>query len=96
MIPYAMIKEANPDKVKGSATGAMNFLVFSLSALLAPLFGYVLMKISGGATLTLANFREADIIWGAAIVLSLILTFFLRETGSARSQKQETGEQERK
>jgi MFS family permease len=84
MIPYAMIKEANPDKVKGSATGAMNFLVFSLSALLAPLFGFVLMRISGGATLTLANFREADIIWAAAIVLSLILTFFLRETGSAR------------
>jgi MFS family permease len=87
MIPYAMIKEANPDKVKGSATGAMNFLVFSLSAVLAPLFGFVLMRISGGATLTLANFREADVIWGAAIVLSLILTLFLRETGSARSQK---------
>jgi MFS family permease len=88
MIPYAMIKEANPDKVKGSATGAMNFLVFSLSALLAPLFGFVLMRISGGATLTLANFREADIIWGAAIVLSLILTFFLHETGSARHLEQ--------
>jgi MFS family permease len=95
MIPYAMIKEANPDKVKGSATGAMNFLVFSLSAVLAPLFGYALMRISGGATLTLANFREADLIWAAAIVLSLILTFFLRETGSARSQKHESAEQER-
>jgi hypothetical protein len=54
------------------------------------------MRISGGATLSLANFREADIIWGAAIVLSLILTLFLRETGSARSQKQESVEQERK
>src|SRR5216684_9033753 len=29
MIPYSMIKEVNPDNVKGSATGAMNFLVFS-------------------------------------------------------------------
>jgi MFS family permease len=95
MIPYAMIKEANPDKVKGSATGAMNFLVFSLSAVLAPLFGFVLMRISGGGTLSLANFREADIIWGAAIVLSLILTFFLRETGSARSQNAQSVEQER-
>ena len=89
MIPYAMIKEANPDKVKGSATGAMNFLVFSLSAVLAPLFGYALMRISGGETLTLANFREADLIWAAAIVLSLILTLFLRETGSARRLEQE-------
>jgi MFS family permease len=99
MIPYAMIKEANPDKVKGSATGAMNFLVFSLSALLAPLFGFVLMRLSGGATLTLVNFREADIIWAAAIVLSLILTFFLRETGSARRPPlggSQAREQERK
>jgi len=54
------------------------------------------MRISGGATLTLANFREADIIWDAAIVLSLMVTFFLRETGSARSQKHESVEQERK
>jgi MFS family permease len=28
MIPYSIIKEVNPDHVKGSATGAMNFLTF--------------------------------------------------------------------
>ena len=39
MIPYTMIKEVNPDEVKGSATGAINFLVFTLSALVAPLYG---------------------------------------------------------
>jgi len=27
MIPYSIIKEVNPDHAKGSATGAMNFLV---------------------------------------------------------------------
>ena len=82
MIPYTMIKEANPDNVKGSATGAMNFLVFSLSAFLAPVFGFALMHLSGGKTLTLENFQQADTIWAAAIVLSLVLTFFLRETGT--------------
>jgi len=82
MIPYTMIKEANPDHVKGSATGAMNFLVFSLSALLAPVFGFALMHLSGGKTLTLENFQQADTILVAAIVLSLVLTFFLRETGA--------------
>jgi MFS family permease len=84
MIPYAMIKEANPDKVKGSATGAMNFLVFSFSAIFAPLFGLTLMRLAGGATPTLANFRQADLIWAAAVVISMILTLFLRETGAAR------------
>ncbi len=84
MIPYTMIKEANPDNVKGSATGAMNFLVFSFSAFLAPVFGFALMRFSSGRSLTLANFQEADTIWVGAIVLSFILTFFLRETGAGR------------
>jgi len=81
MIPYTMIKEANPDHVKGSATGAMNFLVFSVSALLAPVFGFTLMRLSSGAAPNLADFQQADTLWAGAIVLSLVLTFFLRETG---------------
>jgi MFS family permease len=83
MIPYTMIKEVNPDNVKGSATGAMNFLVFSFSAFLAPVFGFVLLQFSDAKSLTLETFHEADLIWVGAIVLSLILTFFLRETGAA-------------
>jgi predicted MFS family arabinose efflux permease len=31
MIPYSVIKEVNPDNVKGSATGALNFLVFGIT-----------------------------------------------------------------
>ncbi len=83
MIPYSIIKEVNPDKVKGSATGAMNFLVFSFSAFLAPVFGLTLSRLSGGQPLTLETFREGDLIWVAGIVLSIILTLFLRETGAA-------------
>ena len=83
MIPYTMIKEVNPDNVKGCATGAMNFLVFSLSAFLAPAFGFALFDLSGGQPLTLAVFQRADLIWVGAIILSFILTLFLRETGAA-------------
>ena len=83
MIPYSMIKEVNPDSVKGSATGAMNFLVFSFSAFLAPVFGGVLVHLSDGHPMTLETFQRADLVWVGAIVLALILTLFVRETGSA-------------
>jgi hypothetical protein len=82
MISYTMIKEANPDHVKGSVAGAMNFMVFSLSACFAPVFGRALTRFSGG-TLTLTSFHEADTLWAGAIVRSFTRTFFPRETGYA-------------
>ena len=91
MIPYTMIKEVNPDNVKGSATGAMNFLVFSLSAFVAPVFGGLLQRFSGGQPLTVQNFQVADRVWLAAIVLAFILTLFIRETGSAVRRSAKTG-----
>jgi len=38
MIPYSVIKEVNPDDVKGSATGAINFLVFGITSVIGPVF----------------------------------------------------------
>ena len=83
MIPYAIIKEVNPDKVKGSATGAINFLVFTLSALLAPAYGWLLNDLAGGGKLTETVFRNANSFGVAGIVLAIVLACFLRETGSA-------------
>ena len=83
MIPYSIIKEVNPDGVKGSATGAMNFLVFTLSALAAPIAGWVLQQRAGGAALVLKDFQQ----WGwfglAGIALAIITALFLKETGSS-------------
>jgi hypothetical protein len=83
MIPYTIIKEVNADEVKGSATGAINFLVFTLSALMAPAYGWVLVQLSGGAALGLPVFQEAGIIGVGGIVLAIVLSFFIRETGWA-------------
>ena len=83
MIPYTIIKEVNPDEVKGSATGAINFLVFTLSALLAPAYGWLLSSLSGGGKLTLSVFQDASTAGIAGIVLAILLACFLRETGSA-------------
>ena len=85
MIPYSIIKEVNPDEAKGSATGAMNFLVFVLSAFAAPAMGLWLQSLAGGAALTLDVFVKSGSVYVAAIVLAAILTLFLKETGSRRS-----------
>jgi MFS family permease len=83
MIPYTIIKEVNADEVKGSATGAINFLVFTLSALMAPVYGWVLVKVSNGGPLDLPVFQQAGIIGVGGIALAIVLSFFIRETGSA-------------
>ena len=87
MIPYSSIKEVNPDRVKGSATGAINFLVFTLSALVAPVSGWLLTDLAGGAPRTLGVFQEAGGVGMAAIVLAIVLACFIRETGSAIARK---------
>jgi MFS family permease len=83
MIPYSIIKEVNPDHAKGSATGAMNFLVFVMTALAAPAIGWWMQKLAGGAALTLDVFIVTGSIYVAAIVVAAILTLLLKETGSA-------------
>jgi MFS family permease len=85
MIPYSIIKEVNPDEAKGSATGAMNFLVFVISAFAAPAMGWWLQRLAGGAALTLDVFVKSGSVYVAAIVVAAILTLFLKETGSRRS-----------
>lgn len=86
MIPYSMIKEVNPDRVKGSATGAMNFLVFTFSALLTPVFAD-LVKHYGHGALNLHVFREAGLPLLLGVVVAIVLAFFLRETGLAGKTK---------
>jgi MFS family permease len=83
MIPYSIIKEVNPDEVKGSATGAINFLVFTLSALMAPIYGWVLVHVSNGGPLDLPVFQKAGIIGVGGIALAIVLSCFIRETGTA-------------
>ena len=77
------LAQVNPDYAKGSATGAMNFLVFVLSAVVGPAFGWLLQKLAGGAALSLDVFVKADGVYVVAIVVAAIVALFLKETGSA-------------
>ena len=84
MLPYTVIKEANPPELGGSATGVINFINFTFSALLGPVFGSRLVQDPGSSDATaLANYQAgfAPLLFGIAIALAL--TCFLKETGPA-------------
>jgi MFS family permease len=87
MIPYTVIKESNPDEVKGSATGIQNFLVFGISALVGPVFGHLLGKTLDSTTDHVAHFRDALGFWMATIAIALVASLFLRETGQRVSRR---------
>jgi MFS family permease len=85
MIPYTVIKEANPPQYGGTATGVVNFLNFTFSALLGPVFGALLVRVSGVAsTFTHEHYQAAfaPLLYGVG--LAIILTLLLKETGPAR------------
>jgi len=84
MLPYTVIKEANRPEHGGTATGVINFVNFSLSALLGPMFANLLLRASGGGERELADYQVTfqPLIWGVG--LAILLTLLLRETGSAK------------
>ena len=83
MIPYTIIKEVNPDEVKGSATGAINFLTFGVTALIGPIFADLLGKGFASTQNHVAHFRASGIFWIVGIAIAILLSVFLRETGHA-------------
>jgi MFS family permease len=91
MIPYSIIKEVNPDRVKGSATGAMNFLTFSVTAVLGPIFARYFGKALGTALDHAMHLQNTHLFWISIIALALILTLFLNETGAAAATPSSKG-----
>jgi MFS family permease len=84
MLPYTIIKEANPPQFGGTATGVINFINFTFSALLGPFFGWLLLRVSGGApSLELADFQTTfrPMLYG--VVIAIVLAMLLKETGAA-------------
>src|SRR5580658_4194367 len=84
MIPYTIIKEVNPDEVKGSATGGINFLTFGVTALIGPIFADLLGKGFASTQNHVTHFRQSGLFWIGGIALAIVLSSFLRETGHAR------------
>jgi len=84
MLPYTIIKEANPPELGGTATGVVNFLNFTFSALLGPVFGWILARVSGGATqMQLSDYRTTFAPLLIGIGIAIVFALVLKETGSA-------------
>ena len=83
MIPYTIIKEANPAESNGTSTGLINFLCFTASALAGPVFGWIMQSVSAGKTPALEHYQATfqSLLYGVA--LAIALTFVLKETGPA-------------
>jgi MFS family permease len=81
MIPYTVIKEANRPEHSGTATGVVNFLNFSMTALLGPMFASRLIAASQGGERELGHYQSTftPLLFGVA--LAILLTLILRETG---------------
>jgi len=84
MLPYTVIKEANPPQFGGTATGVINFLNFTFSALLGPVFGGLLQHVSGGAQQReLTHYQAAFLPLLFGVAAAIVLAFVLKETGPA-------------
>jgi MFS family permease len=82
MIPYTIIKEVNPDEVKGSATGAINFLTFGVTAVIGPIFAGRFGKMLGAQNIdVVAHFKHAGLFWMSVLIAALVVGAMLRETG---------------
>jgi MFS family permease len=84
MLPYTVIKEANPPEMSGTSTGVINFINFTFSALLGPVFASMLARAAGGGDIrTLEHYQITfePLLYGVGI--AIVLTLFLKETGPA-------------
>ena len=87
MLPYSVIKEANPPQFGGTATGVINFLNFTFSALLGPVFGGILLRVSGGAAqMELEHYQAAFVPLLYGVAVAIVLALVLKETGPAARQ----------
>jgi MFS family permease len=82
MIPNVVIKEANPAELGGTAIGVLNFLNFTFSAILGPVFAWLLQLVSeGNAQMELQHYQIAFAPMLLGVMVAIILTLWLKETG---------------
>ena len=88
MLPYTVIKEVNPPQYGGTATGAVHFLNFAMTATLGPIFGRRLMEAAESAqSVSVEHYQSAFAPMLLGVALAIGLTFLLKETGPAAARR---------
>ncbi|WP_380872024.1 MFS transporter [Sphingomonas sp. DBB INV C78] len=83
MIPYTVIKEVNRPEHSGTATGVINFVNFSVTALLGPVFARLLVRASDGGDRELVHYQATFSPLLIGVGIAILLTFALTESGPA-------------
>jgi MFS family permease len=80
MLPYTVIREANPPEYGGTATGVVNFLSMSFTAALGVAAARMVQHPGSGVVLADSH-RKAFMLLLYGAGLAAICTLFLKETG---------------
>lgn len=91
-LSFAAICETMPKKISGVSLGFMNMIVMLNGAILHPLIGKMLVVSSDGAKngqgdpyYSITDYRFAMAIVPLSLIVSIILTFFIKETHPNRA-----------
>ena len=83
MLAYTVSKEANSPDLSGTATGAVSFLNLTFSAVVGPVFGWLMRNLGAAQQTPLQSYQTTfePLLYGVA--LAIVLTLVLKETGRA-------------
>jgi len=85
LLCYCLAVELNPPEAKGTAIALTNFMVFLAGALIQPIVGYFLdlgwtgQMLNNERIYSATDYKVAMIVFPATLLLSVIMTFFLKE-----------------
>jgi MFS family permease len=86
IISYPTVAESNPRIITATSVSVVSFTTLSGGAVFQPLFGYIMDKM-GDVTVvnnihvyTPRDYHAAMLIMPAAMLVALLVTFFIRET----------------
>jgi MFS family permease len=83
MLAYTVVKEANPPHLAGTAMGVINFVNFTFSALLGPVFGRLMQRAARTGAAPGEQYQTTFLPLLYGVAAAIFLTLLLKETGPA-------------